>query len=83
MAKYTGQCKNCGSDQHPNGNIFHIEDAAFFDAMRNAAGFEMPGTDKVKVCNNCGAPHAFRQRVSARQRKLQATADWLLAEYGA
>lgn len=80
MTKYTGQCKNCGSDRHPNGNFFHIEDAAFFDAMRNHNGFEMPGTEKVKVCNNCGAPHAFRNRVSARQRRLQETASRLLMD---
>jgi NMD protein affecting ribosome stability and mRNA decay len=78
MAKYVGQCKNCGSDQHPKGNIFRIMDAWYF-----AAGYpdkEVPSTDKVKVCNNCDTAHTFRNRVSARQRKLQETADRLLSE---
>lgn len=78
--KITGQCSNCGEAAHPKGNVFHIEDASWFDAMCNHRNFPMPDTDKVKVCNNCGMPHAYHTRTSAKAKRLEATLEWLEAQ---
>lgn len=81
MAKYIGQCKNCGSDQHPKGNVFRIMRDYEYDLEfphREAAP-----TETVKVCNNCNTAHSFKRRVSARQRKLVETAAGLLQDSAA
>ncbi len=78
MARYTGQCVNCGSDQHPNGNVFRIMSAAFYDIdfpHKPAAP-----TEYVKVCNNCNTAHPFHRRQSKQNAKREELLNWLLEQ---
>lgn len=78
MARYIGQCSNCGSAKHPKGNVFRIMSGAFYDI--DFPHMPEAPTEIVKVCNNCNTAHPFKRRVSAKKKKLQATMDWLLSQ---
>lgn len=78
MTRYIGQCANCGSDQHPKGNVFRIMDKWYFEAGYPHDNVSHITTERVKVCNNCNHAHPFQRRTSARQRKLQEIAKQLL-----
>lgn len=89
MARYTGQCSNCGSNDHPNGNIFTVKETALWEctvtyAQADRPGFFFPETKFVKVCNNCDQPHAFYPRQSAKAKAREArfaeTLAWLNAQ---
>jgi len=72
-----GKCKNCGTDQHPKGNVFTVMETFAF-AMDNPYQHNVPDCAHVKVCNNCRFPHPFKHRTSAAAKDREAFLQSLL-----
>ena len=88
MTKRTGQCKNCGNDNSPRGNVFDVVrvfeiEAGIYDGASRTLRFDLPRTDLAKVCRNCGCPHDFTPRKSAKSKSKEAMLDWLINEAAA